>query len=457
MSVIIRYSSVVQKFFLPLLLGLLPRLLSAAPYDTAKTGVSGIGTVVIGANGSLQWRAIRPDSGSIQELGTFGAVGGDLVPGSWGGPQSFDLGIVDYSNNSVRWRLQGALGSSVAKEFFMGNGPQVALGGVDFDGNTVLDAATVARNGSQMVWRVKLNPALSDVQELSFVFGSRTCRPFFFSPTGGVDHAACLARSGRKGLIIHRTLEGSLRQRLVPPRQKSFPLVVPLPIKDSEGRDNLLFIESKALGRTRLSYFRLARRRWEARTVAYSGTPLIGDFLPSPGEEVALVNPGAPTFYFNPLTRVSSTSVSVEGIPVDEININNVGADKPVPGNPTVSPSPIDPSLPLPGVCQARDPRDGGGGFVWKPNSDTQFFAAIVLPPALSAYVTKVEILSTAGVLLSTPVGKGIGNGGRTAWQDRSRTGANYAREYGAVLVKVYLNQGGCITYAINDPSKRVD
>lgn len=100
---------------------------------------------------------------------------------------------------------------------------------------------------------------------------------------------------------------------------------------------------------------------------------------------------------------------------------------------------------------------DGGGGFVWKPVSESDGKLAVVLPKALSGAVDRVEIHSSLPPSDATKLAegnfKGDANGGRPHFRF-SKPGADFGDN---VHVVAFKNDGTTVTWDIGDGGKRYD
>jgi hypothetical protein len=177
---------------------------------------------------------------------------------------------------------------------------------------------------------------------------------------------------------------------------------------------------------------------------------VVGEFLSDPGEELAFASSSG-YVAFNPQTKTSSTLSSPSGIAVDEVNVNTFASSD-------------DPNLPTPrDSCYDGDPTDGfKTGFIWKPASDTQFGAVVILPGIYRDKVRKVETTTTSGTVIRDLDFKGNANpdpGGaaRPHYIDRTMQGAEYRRKYRSIYVRAEFINGACMQYLIENPGSRTD
>jgi len=407
----------------------------SAPLDFNGDGTSDYVEVQIDEGGALSWHLLV--EGTSSSLGLLGEVGDHLIPARWVSPGGAPgIGVITVDGTEVLWRVSG---SGTPLRF--GSPQDLFLAGGDFDGSGLADAVIRSRQGRKMRWRVKPDPfGGTSTSERSFAFGTPRSIAFYMNPAGSGDEAAIIQSRRVRGevrpIVRTRSLAGAVRSFAT---LTGFPAAAgrPWPVAQGDGRDALAFISA---GTSQSTVECIGRRgvRLSRGTVAGAGTVLVGDYHTSPGEELAIQSGGG-SFSLYSCTAGDLGSITFgEGIPVDEVNINTF-ADS------------------APEGCAPAQPNDGGGGFVWKPNSDTQYFAVAVLPPSYSGKLSRVETITTAGEVIKGLTTKGVGNGGRTAWQDYSLTGRDYKRQYGSIGVRATLDDGSCVIWEISDPSRRVD
>lgn len=438
---------VYSRLLLPLLL--LPALCAAAPRQTDfdSDGTSDFTLVDIGSSGDLSWRAAL-STGELG-LGTFGRSGDHLILSHWrdaAAPPELGVIQIDSASQQIAWTIRLASGESVTA--LHGSASDTAVAGADFDGNGLSDGVSVGARGKSWVWKIVPNMLSGSPGAASeVVFGGTIDEPFYFSLDGKRDWLAVLRRGRGRELVVRARNPQTGRQRRIPLGKRLGVTELPLPISSGNGPDLLALIDQSGVD-TRI-LIKNARGRTVGRAILPGvGTAVAGDFAPDlPGEEVGIQTSQGFAIY-NPAVRQSRSVLTSSGIPVDEININSFAQ---APGRPDPQPTLA------PGVCSQGDPTDGNEGFVWKPNSDTQFFAVVVLPSALTGRAVRVDTRSPDGSVINNLVGKGVGNGNRTAWQDFSLTGAQYRNTFGSIAVHVELSSGACIEYQIANPAVRVD
>lgn len=451
-------------------------ILSAAPASALDVDADGVSDVayVVPSKSTLQWRAQLSSNQALMTLSSLGKVGDHLIAANWDGHNA-NVGTVSASksNGAIQWKLEASGGAAVAS-FTLGTVGDIAISGANFDGNPELDAATVGLtpDGKHWLWKIKLNP-ISDPNSVIVerVFGSSKTLPFFFSSDGSIDQLAVVSASNTGALTIQTRLISQKKVRkLKPSAALKLPRdVTPMPVRTAAGSDLLAFASPRGDG-LQILFYNPGSARISPLSSPISGTLLVGDFdSGQAGQEVALARKDG-MLISNP--EVRSVNLKLHGetlsgaVFFDDININKIGATSAdpaptprVPGvTPTQAPPRATPTAPTGfSNCQELTPRDGGGGFVWKPNSDTQYYAAAVLGPELSNVIARVDTFSTGGQYINNMYGKGIGNGGRTAWQDRKYTGGSYASQFGQIVLVGSAYDGSCRRWLIDTPSRRID
>lgn len=414
--------------------------LSAVSLSTAspRSKLSEYLLVEVTQDGTLNW-STDTGTGARRTLADWGRLGDHLVPGFYNGPSSLDLATVRPSEGELLWSV---LSDQGPREFRLGAKDDLFIGGADFNGNGISDAAVVSKADNRLTWTIALDPVTPSSRTVrQFNFGKLQDHAFYVKGTRG-DCAAILPRRSGKASLTMRCFERRMRTvragRVQSPRlspisllgAKDEPLLA-LPFLDAQGITLEIVKPFSNTGRVR-------RIRFPA-----NGTIVVGDFLPGRGEELALQSPQKDGFLVSRNSGGAVMNVSTApGIPVDTYNINSFSTADP--GRET-------------GECLVKDPQDGNEGFLWKPVSDTKKFAVTLIPAAYTGKVEGVDVLRESGELIKTLSPKGVGNGNRTHWQDYALTGRDYKNQYGAIKVRARLSDGGCLIYSIFDPSERID
>lgn len=445
------YSSFVTKFTVGVLLFTSCSLPSDAQAQGVQNDFDGDGisdlTLVDIDSSNLRWFALQSGASVLTEIVTFGKEGDHLMIGQWitpGEPQAATVRKPEQGEEAV-WRLDMP-GSNVRTRSF-GGVENTFVGGGDFNGNGVADGAVLGTQDGKIRWQI-WSEMFADTpgEKQTILFGNQkqTQRAFYVNPDASHDWLA-IAKYLPKLRRVRITLRNPQGDGTM---QLSLPFTGeparPVPLRGADGRDYILLYK-KLPNAYRLSVYSLSGQRLRKGRVQGKGDLVVGNFTTDPGEEV-VVQKGAGFTIWSPQTGARTTLNLQNSIPVDEVNLNSFSV------------SGEDVSL---DNCNGADPTDGSGGFVWKPNSDTQYYAVAVLPSNLNGAVTSVETYSSSGERIKDLNYKGCGNddgtGPRCAYQDPSTTGADYHNQYGSIILKVNLSAGGCLSYFLQNPAVRID
>lgn len=416
--------------------------LAAPATDFDGDGASDQAFVSIGDGGVLGWAARTSFANADASQGTFGETGDHLILGRWES-QVPNIGVIhQLSETAVRWRI--IKNDFTEATYDIGKPSDLFISGGDFDNSGAFDIAVVSQNVNVLNWTVVADPFSSGGQTTSFVLGNGNSQPFFFNPRGTGDFAAIYGTATVAGVsrkaIRGRSLSGAKFKRTLMPKSVNG-LGRPLPLRLSNGKDALVFVR-QALSATKLIVVRPNGRILRRITVPLTGTLVIGDFEEGGDEEVLISDSEGAGFVANTAGQVSAKTTPT-GIPVDEVNLNSFSGGT------------------NPGICEVGDPTDGGGKFVWKPNSDTQRFAVVVLPGRFTGTIDEVQLETAAGDLIESLRYKGLGNpdseGQRSNWISRTYTGQSLKAQFGAVVVRVIFSDGDCLFYQIDNPATRYD
>lgn len=97
--------------------------------------------------------------------------------------------------------------------------------------------------------------------------------------------------------------------------------------------------------------------------------------------------------------------------------------------------------------------RDGPGGFLWKPKSDSDGKLAVLLPPQISGGVRSCVLVGPDGKQLEAGKDGGVGNGDRQHYRF-SRPGGQYPPGTSVVAT---LADGQTVTYTVQNTGARND
>lgn len=364
--------------------------------------------VNIESNNDLSWNFYSPDGQLTETIPAFGKLGDHLMPGTWA---SGSLALISEGDD-IEWKIRGNTGE--VSTIVYGKKKDILVGGGDFNGDGVDDPVRI--RGRNMVWIAK---GIGKTK-----LGSRDSdKPFFVNLDGARDRAAVLR--GNKIFIRDLVTKDSSSITL----RKTF-INAPLPIKQKNGKDLLAFIESDGTT-SQVFLVRPDGRTLRRRRIQASGTAIVGDFLPSYGEEIAIQSEGGFEI-INPRSGEVRSLALPDGIPVDNININSFTNGE---------------------TCsnENRSPRDGNEGFLWKPISETTGKLVILFPSALTGKIDSVKLVFGS----SEEFGRsgGVGNGNREHFRFQN-PGPSYPDNTKVVAI---LKAGCVISYTIPDTSVRLD
>lgn len=369
---------------------------------------SSIILVNIESNQKLTWKVYSSEGQLASTVTGFGELGDHLMPGVW---SEGSLALIQEGDN-IEWKIRDEKGE--VKTIYHGKRKDILVGGGDFNGDGFHDPLRI--RGNNMVWIAK------GVGKTKL--GNRkTDEPFFINLDGSRDRVAIL----RRNRILTRDIVTGESSTIV--LRKSF-TKAPLPIKQKNGKDLFAFIESSD-PITKVFLIRRDGRPLRRRSVQANGTVIVGDFLSSDGEEIAIQsNSGFEVI--NPRSGSSRSLSLPSGIPVDMININSF-----VHG----------------GSCsnENRSPNDGNEGFLWKPVSDTTGKLVVLLPSSLTGKVSSVKLLKDS--LDETGRLSSIANGNREHYRF-NKSGSEYPNN---LKVVISLKTGCTINYTIPNTGIRWD
>ncbi|RIL11988.1 MAG: hypothetical protein DCC75_01280 [Proteobacteria bacterium] len=402
-------------------------------------------SILIDQSEALSWLARNSSSGQLSSLAVFGVNGDHLALAPWTDGVTPKLGKVSNNSGSLVWSLEG---SDTTITF--GESTDTIIAGADFDGSGIPDAARVSEENGNLVWTIYFDMFASGTVSDPIQFGVPGDTPFFANIDGVRDWLGVTRVDDSSGHVLLKNPDSGEEHSFTV--RRGFALSSrPVPVAKADGTDLIMF--EKVLGkRKRLTFFNPNGQIAAKKTVRGTGIVVIGNFDPNQaGQEAAVQN----TNSFRIVNPFGGPPTKLDldlDIPVDDINVNKFGVSD------DDDDTADDPQL---GSCSRLNPEDGNGGYIWKPNSDTTFYAVTVMPGALRGKIRKVETISSAGILIKKLAFTGCGNpdadGPRCNYKDFSLTGRNYKNQYGSIFVKVTFNTGACGTYFIDDPSKRVD
>ncbi|HMO99349.1 MAG TPA: hypothetical protein PKE26_09595 [Kiritimatiellia bacterium] len=119
--------------------------------------------------------------------------------------------------------------------------------------------------------------------------------------------------------------------------------------------------------------------------------------------------------------------------------------------SPAPTPSPSQPSAPPVRGGSGIGPNGGGGGFLWKPVSESNRKLVVLLPARYTRQVSGVFISTSAGRPIERGSYTGVHNGGREHYRF-SKPGSGYG---GNVYVVADLKAGGSVHWVVPNGAAR--
>ncbi len=309
-------------------IGVSANVSAAVPNDFDGDGVSDLTRVEIGSDNSLIWKAVLSASGTTSTLGTLGRKGDQIAMAQWYGAGT-QIGIVSESvaDDSIVWTVVNTVGSRV--QFSLGKKGDLVVAGADFNGNGVADAAVVRLVGGKATWQILLDPLVSGSNEVLEIALGKTGDRVFYARVddSGMDWLGVVGKgSGGRSLARMRNLiSGEVRRFTRLPKlasQGSRPRA--FPVRQASGAD-LLGFQVTAGSTTRLTVTTVSGARVYSGQFSGAGTTVVGDFTSGPGYEIAY-QASDESVMSNPLTGEEREVAFLDGVAVDEINLNVVGA-----------------------------------------------------------------------------------------------------------------------------------
>lgn len=425
---------------------------SSAPLDIDGDGRSDFLVISITSSGALDWRFYTAGGSLITTRSGLGNVGDQISIANWSNssPQASYI-----TKNSTRRKAVWVIAPSgaAASQISFGGVSRTFIAGADFGASSASDAALVQKRGSALRWSLAFDPFIGNTQKLklrSFNFGKNNDLAFYLSLNGVRDLPAVARSLGAKGAQVEIRAAGRSTATKINFSDISLGSSPPLPIAPPSGPDLLGFVERK--NTSTVAHVRnLSGQVVADIDLPGKGDVVIGDYLSSPGEEIAISLSQGGFYIVNPLYGVSSQVNLPSGIAVDEININSfaAGGDGSNPGSGGGGGGGSG------GGCTSEDknPSDGTDGFLWKPFSDSTGKLAIHVPASLTGRVDNVQVADPSGTVLETGTYGGVGNGNRVLSRF-SKPGSGYPNNC-IVLVNI---SGGCVwRYTIPNTSSRWD
>lgn len=302
---------------------------AGVPNDFDGDGISDRTWVTIESDKTLTWKAEFSSTRSEQNLGSLGKAGDAIIMAQWlGSGTQIGVASLNETTGDISWVIQNADGTTTSKVF--GKRGDVVVSGADFDGNGVADAAVVRLQNNKAVWYIAYDLfASSSPVKKTVTFGQEGDRVFYARATGtsAADWIGVM-RQGQGGKSLARMMNlvsGSVKQFARLPkfasegtRPRAFP------IRQDSGPDLVGFMVPTG-GQTSVKVFELTGVATSSAVFAGSGTSIVGEYLQGSGFEIVYEN-GEEAVVLNPREIDLTETVPLGGVPVDEININSLGA-----------------------------------------------------------------------------------------------------------------------------------
>jgi hypothetical protein len=392
---------------------------------------------------NVRWYVRGSASQTISDEGIFGKKNNITFPMDWTGVPSITR--VSPVGSKLNWSARRVDDNSSIGNFDLGGLSQTVVVGGDFDGSLLPDAVTVRKKGANFKWTIKYDPlaeASPGVEE-DIIFGPNTGKPSYLNLDGDGDWLVVSAKSPLEDSYLIRAKNprtGEVREISIGSES-----ILPQPLADPAGKDVMIFVTETSI-KTTVKFFGqdglVFRDALSVNTPGPAdGQVIVGDFdSADPGEEVG-VKTGTSLIVYNPFSDNISSVADIDYTPVDSFFVGSLSGD----------------------ICGALKLPDGPFGSLWKPNSDTMYFAVYVASSKYTGKTASVALYAAnTGKKIKNLTYKGAGNPDpngivRENWQDYSSTGSMYKNEYGAIKLRMNLKDGSCVSATLNDPSIRVD
>jgi len=305
------------------LLFVLLSLLFSAPEVFSQVDLDGDGApeiilVDIQDDLRLHWRTVGLATGKESDLGVFGQANWNALISNWQ-TTAYTRSLI-YRDDLGQIYLQ--LGEP-RSEFILGlaTTKSFVIAGSDINANGTADAVLVVERGGLLSWRFSFDPFTTEKSFSRILFGKKGDMPFFFRSRGGKDSLAVVTRNR----IMYRGLSSRLTRFVNVLGIKV--LAAPKRMRDSDGRDTLLFESKNDKGGLFVTSLK-GRKKFEHH-FSGKGELLVGDFgnsqdsfgyLRDTGElelvDGSLVNVGAGSFIIHNELLRSYDEDEVSGTPI---------------------------------------------------------------------------------------------------------------------------------------------
>lgn len=306
-----------------------PRLLHAVPSDFDSDGTSDLVVVSVGSDKKLSWSAKLSSTGASSALGTFGIKGNHLAMAQWQSSGT-QIGVVSLvkSTGKIKWTVKLNDGTNQSRTF--GKKGDLVISGGDLNGNGTADAAVARIVNGAVVWEVWYDMfASSSENKQTYTFGKNGDRAFFARVgSDATDWIGVVRKSGttRSLARMKNLVSGEVQQfSRLPKFASNGARPRPFPIRQASGAD-LLGFHVEGDESTSIKVYNFDGTVAGTADFDGVGTSLVGEFRTTSGYEVKFLG-DKDAADFNPVAAEVINIPEVTGIPVDEININTVGAE----------------------------------------------------------------------------------------------------------------------------------
>lgn len=446
------------KLLLLAILGVCSAAHAAVPNDFDGDGTSDLTRVEEQSDKSLTWKAVLSSTGETSELGVLGKSGDHLAMAQWLGSGT-QIGVVsvDDTAGTITWSILDGSSNKVDKLF--GKKGDLVVAGADFNGNGTADAAVVRLVNGKAQWEIAYDMFAAEApQTATFQFGKTGDRAFYARVEGGAFDWPGMMRKGRGSrstAVMRNPATGAARQfKRMPKFAGTGARPRAFAIRQSSGADLVGFQYPKGAGSQIVAYT-FGGAKVSSDQLAGAGVSVVGEYTTGDGFEVAYQSVPE-SAVINPLQGEVREITNLGGVPVDEININILGAAVVTP-----APSDGDTSTPVSGgsLNQCSQISRWPSGYIYKTIGSTHFFdvrrntSGVVVksgtpgpfPNCATAIDTKGNVLAKFGLYAKgagwaaryyAGVGCGAGtpfNGATIASKARASSGSS----------KIYLNFAG--------------
>jgi len=287
---------------------------------------------VTASDSGISFSALLSASTTGSALGTLGSSLSTPFVSNFLGAATPQIGTL--LGNSTTGLIDWSILDSTAQSYTasLGNSGDSVIIGADVNGDGATDALTVGINNLRLNWQIDtalFNGNGTTLRQLRW--GGKSELPFYLSLDGTRDVLGVVRRFSNRFVIRTYDLvtgatsrvqgDGSLG--ITRPRQR------PLPLKLADGTD-ILVVSEVVNGATDLVLFNLVSRAVTTKSIAATGTVLIGDYTADAGEEVAVQSETGLIIY-NPNTDTTIEQPISAGSYIDGIEASKIMAATPTP------------------------------------------------------------------------------------------------------------------------------